>query len=89
MAERSAYDARLAAVEKKVNDLHRALLEPGADGDPPMIQRISAVVKFAEGGEWAVKYGMRAIAVISGATAAIWAMRHDLAELIHWLLKRG
>ena len=83
---------RLAEVERKVSDLHRALLESGADGDPPMIQRMAAVVKFAESGEWAVSRGLRIVLVL-GALATAWAaFRGELIGIVQAIahaIRRG
>jgi hypothetical protein len=72
----------IALVEKH----ERALFEAGADGDPPMIQRVAAVVKFLENGEWALKRFLRifwfALAPIG---VVIWRWRDQIIEIISGL----
>lgn len=76
---------RLAEVERMVAQLHYALLAKGADGDPPMLDRIGAVVNFAEKGEWALRWMLRIIVTLGALAAAFAAFRGELAALFQWL----
>jgi hypothetical protein len=60
----------------------RALFEAGADGDPPMIQRIATVVHFIEHGEWAIKWFLRVVAAAAAFVAAMVLLRDKIGSLI-------
>ena len=60
----------LKRVTALVEKHERALFEAGADGDPPMINRIGAVVNFMEKGEWIVIRVQRWLLWIVGGLVA-------------------
>jgi hypothetical protein len=73
---------------KAVEKIDTALFAPGADGDPPMIQRIAAVVHAAERGEWVAKWGIRAILAAGALAAAFAALRGELGVWIKAMFTR-
>ena len=92
-------ERRLGEVERTASNAHRTasnahrfLFEKGADGDPPMGQRMAAVVKFAESGEWVVSRGLRIVLVL-GALATAWAaFRGELIGIVQAIahaIRRG
>lgn len=67
--------AILQETARKADALHRALMEQGADGDPPLIERTAKAVKFAEGFEMFVRWvnkGVVGVAALAAAAALLW-----------------
>ena len=61
----------------------RALFQASADGDPPMINRIGAVVNFAERGEWLLIRTQRVLLWVVGALVAFGTLHERV-----WLFLR-
>lgn len=70
--------AELRRVAGLTDQMHRALLQPGADGTEPFMTRTARVVYAAENGSWGVKWVVRIIISLGGLIVALSAIRGGL-----------
>lgn len=59
----------------RLDAIYRALMEPAADGDKALIERISAVVKAYERGAWAMRAVLWLLPALAGIGVAYTAIR--------------
>lgn len=72
----------LEEIQQKVEHMDRMLFQPSADGQPPMMERLSSVVVAAERGSWGAKWLLRALVVIGSIMGAIAAIKSGLTSWI-------
>jgi len=60
--------------------LNAALFHPSADGQPPMMDRISVIVVGAERGSWAVKWATRIMLGLGAVVGAIVTIKSGISK---------
>lgn len=55
--------------------IHKALMEKGLNGEPPLADRIYGVVVLVERSNWAVKWLFRGILGLAALTAALGTIK--------------
>jgi hypothetical protein len=66
---------KLIELEQMISEIHGALFKRGHGGQPPMIERISTVVDFADKGQWAISWSVKLTLGLGAIMAAFVAIK--------------